>query len=160
VIHIKGVKEKIISPAIYQGVAYPDYGVGEVSGYVYSIKSGYWKQLSTRITGKSKYPIVNIYSNSDCMMTPAVHRVAGETCIPFPEYPGIIPNEEWDLLSEKTRNHLSRTTLQINHIDHNTRNHSISNLEWVTAEGNRSAYQEHRSGTETCTTLFDELFEV
>lgn len=135
--------KNIVHPLIYNDVAYSDYGVHKITGHVHSRKLGKeWIQLSGH--GK-KYPSVSI-SNNGIISSILVHRAAACTILGYPKiYPDTIeiPREIWKNANVIMKKNALKN-LEVNHIDGNTRNHSPSNLEWVTKDQNIKHYQKSR----------------
>jgi|APGre2960657373_1045057.scaffolds.fasta_scaffold58188_2 hypothetical protein len=128
-------------PAIVDGQVIQDYWVDE-DGNIWSTKRKQPKQLSPdNGSSNSKYPGVVLMIDG-IRKSIDVHRVICSTFHKFP-VPNGITKKEWNLTPQSVRD-LLNTLFQVNHIDHNTKNHHPSNLEWVTVKQNSSKYQKHR----------------
>jgi len=83
------------------------------SGVIYTVKERILKQsLKVTVCGNYKYPIVNLSKNGKAKHH-SVHRLIACAFIPNPE-----------------------NKPHVNHIDSNTQNNSIENLEWCTHKEN------------------------
>ena len=69
-------------------------------------------------------------------MTIAVHRIIMETWKPIDEYPPI-PKKDWDKTPESAKQFI-RDSAIVDHIDDDTHNNHIDNLQWVTPLENSS----------------------
>lgn len=138
--------KNIVTPLIYKQTKYSDYGVCKVTGNVYSVKTGEWKPLKWKISGRTgKYPQVNLSLGSNTK-TIFVHVAAHETLNPrFPKPPGV-PAKDWTKTPTSVKV-VARELYEVNHIDHNPVNFSPKNLEWTTALQNVQKYQQYRVGT-------------
>ena len=141
--------EKFISPLIYKGLPYYDYGIESATGEVVSKKRGYWSGLTSGISGNGEYPKVNLSMGMDLgkqvVKTILVHRAVAETLFDFP-LPGGISKEDWKNTPMSVKN-LVYGNMQVNHIDHDKTNYHPDNLEWVTLQENVEAavkFYEHR----------------
>ena len=91
---------------------HPDYGATK-NGKIYSRKSGKWKELKPQ-TDTDGYLQVRIYEHDSKRLT-FVHRIVAETFIDKPD-----------------------RCDEVNHINGDKRNNSVSNLEWCTRAENIS----------------------
>lgn len=138
--------KNIVTPLIYKQQKYTEYGVCPKTGNVFSSKYGNWRPLKWKVSGKSKYPQVGIYSNGNAK-TISVHVAVHETLKPsFPPPPGVSA-KEWNRTPKSVKN-IARELYEVNHIDHNVLNFKPSNLEWATANQNVQKYQQHRIRTQ------------
>ena len=130
-------------PVVYRGEIIEDYYVDD-NGYIYSTKTGYYHKLSANISGNTPYPYVSLRINNKSVKV-AVHTLVCETFHKKP-LPNILTKKQWNSIDKDIREiligyltHADR--YQVNHIDHNHRNHHPSNLEWVTQRENIEKYQ-------------------
>ena len=130
--------EKFVSPLIYRGLPYHDYGIESATGDVVSKKRGYWNGLTSGISGGGEYPKVNLSMGAHMVIkTILVHRAVAETLFDFP-IPGDISKEDWKNTPMSVKN-LVYGNMQVNHIDHDKTNYHPDNLEWVTLQENVEA---------------------
>jgi hypothetical protein len=143
---------EIVTPLIYNQVEYPDYGIHKKTGDVYSRKNNKeWRMLTSRPSNPrnpkaSPYPVVGVYLNGKqkkIRTHVAVHETLNPT-LPLP--PGITKKLWKTILCQCDEAFLDwvRSAFQVNHINHNTGDYTPPNLEWVTAQQNVEAFQEHR----------------
>lgn len=97
-----------MKPNIY--VKNPDYGATK-NGDIYSRKSGNWRRIKPQ-TDTDGYQQVRLFDNGHGRLT-FVHRIIADIFMPKPE-----------------------GCYEINHIDGDKRNNSVSNLEWSTRSRN------------------------
>jgi hypothetical protein len=129
-----------MKPVIVNGEVIHGYYVCK-DGNVWSAKRNAIKKLKPSVSGKSPYPKVTL-SQHDRLLHLYVHRVVCESIHPFP-IPDGVSDSEWRI-TPNTVKKLLRGSFQVNHIDHNHRNHHPSNLEWVSAKENSNKYQQYR----------------
>ena len=132
-----------LKPVVYRGEIVEGYFVNE-EGYIYSNKRGYYHKLSANISGNTPYPYINIQIKNKSFKV-AVHTLVCETFHKKP-LPKILTKKQWNSIDKDIRDilleyltHADR--FQVNHIDHNHKNHHPSNLEWVTQRENIEKYQ-------------------
>ena len=130
-------------PAVYRGKIVEGYFVDN-DGYIYTTKRGTYRKLSANISGNTPYPYVSL-SIDGKQTKVAVHTIVCETFHKKP-LPNILSKNQWNSIDKDVRNilleyitHADR--FQVNHIDHNHKNHNPSNLEWVTQRENIEKYQ-------------------
>ena len=136
---------EIVTPLIHKVVEYSDYGVHKKTGNIYSKKGKdkVWKMLKPNLTG-GRYPLVCL-SILGKQKTILIHVAALETIKPNPQYkrPPTVPVKDWKV-TPKSVIEVMRDRYQVNHINHNRHDYSLSNLEWTTGEENIKAYQKHK----------------
>lgn len=136
---------EIVTPLIYNCVEYFDYGVHKKTGNIYSKKGKdkVWKMLKPNLTG-GRYPLVNL-STLGKMKTILIHVAALETIKPNPQYkrPRTVSVKDWKVTPNSVKE-VMRDRYQVNHINHNRHDYSLSNLEWLTGKENIKAYQKHK----------------
>lgn len=135
----------IVSPLMYNQVAYSDYGVHKRTGEIYSKKSGEWKQLSWAVGGNMKYPFLTLI-NKGLKKSVSVHKAVCETLKPVPVPTGVTVSE-WRVTPVSVKRVMQKIW-QVNHKDHDHLNFKPNNLEWVTGEQNCYKYQVFRQKTE------------
>jgi len=136
---------EIVTPLIYNCVEYPDYGVHKKTGDVYSKKRGKWEKRESTVSGKNNpYPKLLLSVNGK-VKTIQTHVAALETIKPNPQYkrPPTVPVKDWKVTPNSVKE-VMRDRYQVNHINHNRQDYSLSNLEWTIREENIKAYQKHR----------------
>ena len=72
------------------------------------------------------------------------HRAVMEAWKPIDDYPPI-PKEDWDGCPESAKQFI-RDAAVIDHIDSNTRNNHVDNLEWTTPKDNNAARKKYKNG--------------
>ncbi len=70
------------------------------------------------------------------------HRAVMEVWKPIDEYPPI-PKEDWDKCPESAKQFI-RDAAIIDHIDSDTRNNHVDNLEWTTPKDNQFSRKKHK----------------
>ena len=135
--------DKIVSPLMYNQVAYSDYGIHKETGHIYSKKVGNeWRTRSWSVGGNMLYPFCMIIGDDGHKKSASFHKACCETLKPQPAPPGITETE-WKRTPSSVKKLLHKIW-QVNHIDHNHLNFNPENLEWVTGTENVAKYQEHR----------------
>ena len=129
-----------LTPVVLHGKLRSGYFVCP-EGNIWTNKGATLKKLSTCIAGGNLYPRVSITDNGKQIGTYA-HRIVCETLHKFPKPEGIT-KKDWDATPNAVKS-LMNGLYQVNHIDHDHKNHHPSNLEWVTAKQNQKKYQQHR----------------
>lgn len=158
------MKPKIITPLLYKGKEFFQYGVDKNTGDIWSCKKR--KSAAGLYTDKNgdtwlclaksqrnpknlkvSYPCVRLYSKENFAelynygLTINVHILALETLKPCP-IPRGVSKKQWKTTANTVKK-ACRDLWQVNHIDHDKQNHHPSNLEWVTAKENAQAAVEH-----------------
>ena len=72
------------------------------------------------------------------------HRAVMEAWKPIDDYPPI-PKEDWDECPESAKQFI-RDAAVIDHIDSDTRNNHVDNLEWTTPKDNNAARKKYKNG--------------
>jgi hypothetical protein len=121
-----------MKPLVYQGRKIANYFV-DSDGNAWSTKRRESKMISTHVSGKSKYPHINLYDDG-FQITASLHRVVAETLIKRPR-PKQFRSEIWKTLNDAEKS-LIYQAYEVNHIDHNVTNYHPSNLEWVSRKVN------------------------
>lgn len=133
-------------PVIFRGVETYGYFLNG-DGHIYSTRQGSLKKIAINCYPDSqnngdRYPMVSIVVDG-IKTTIRLHRLVAETLVGPPKsYPGI-DMKVWGEAHPSLKRYLL-LSMDVNHIDHNIENFHPSNLEWVTAQGNAAAYQEHK----------------
>lgn len=138
----KDIEENVVTPVVYNQEEYHGYGVHQLTGEIYSKRSGSWRQMSFSVSGKSPYPKGYFSFNGEkkfIVQHIAVHETLNST-LPVPPN---ITDAEWKRTPRSVKKML-RHVWQVNHIDHCHTNYRPDNLEWTTAQQNVQAYQTHR----------------
>lgn len=138
----KDIEENVVTPVVYNQEEYHGYGVHQLTGEIYSKRSGSWRQMSFSVSGKSPYPKGYFSFNGEkkfIVQHIAVHETLNST-LPVP--PNVV-DAEWKRTPKSVKKML-RHVWQVNHIDHCHTNYRPDNLEWTTAQQNVQAYQTHR----------------
>jgi hypothetical protein len=118
-------------------------------------------KLDASLSNAYRKPIVEMANYTDCknyycvkIRTPnyvmknfKVHRIVASTLLPIElldSAPLGILQSDWNIL-KKMKNFMSTLygMLQVNHIDHDTYNYKLENLEWCTGRANINAYHDH-----------------
>ena len=138
-------KLAIITPLIYKGVSYPDYGIDRNTGKVLSKKRGGWRFKASSVSGTSPYPKTNLSLGTVYQYkTIMVHRAVCETLFECP-IPRGITKKDWKITPKSVKAFVS-ASMEVNHIDHDHKNFHPSNIEWKSADENVEAYQAYRTG--------------
>lgn len=138
----KDIEENVVTPVVYNQEEYHGYGVHQLTGEIYSKRSGSWRQMSFSVSGKSPYPKGYFSFNGEkkfIVQHIAVHETLNST-LPVPPN---VADAEWKRTPKSVKKML-RHVWQVNHIDHCHTNYRPDNLEWTTAQQNVQAYQTHR----------------
>jgi len=168
------MKPNIVTPLLYKGQEFFQYGVDKNTGDIWSRKrrkqptsiktnlytdknEDTWLRLSEAQRNpknlKVSYPCVGLYSKehfpdlSSHSLTINVHILACETLKPCPRPRGV-SEKEWRT-TPNTVKKACRDLWQVNHIDHDKQNHHPSNLEWTTAKENSQAAVAHYASAKT-----------
>jgi hypothetical protein len=72
------------------------------------------------------------------------HRAVMEAWKPIDDYPPI-PKEDWDMCPESAKRFM-RLSAVIDHIDSDTRNNHMDNLEWTTPKDNNPSRKKYKNG--------------
>jgi hypothetical protein len=134
----------IVTPLVYKQKKYDHYGVCSDTGKIFSSKTGRWRALATKVSGKSPYPQTRI-KHRFCTKakTISVHVAVQETLNPnTPQLPDV-SEHDWNQTPVSVKMQC-RELWQVNHIDHNPRNFHPGNLEWSTAKQNVQSYLQFR----------------
>jgi hypothetical protein len=121
-----------MKPLVYQGRKVADYFI-DSDGNAWSTKRRESKMIPPHVSGKSKYPNINLYDDG-LQITAAMHRVVAETLIKRPRPKQFRP-EVWKTLNDAEKS-LVYQAYEVNHIDHDVTNYHPSNLEWVSRKVN------------------------
>ena len=136
----------IVTPLMYNQVAYSGYGVHRETGAIYSRKlGGEWRRREWSVSGNMQYPFCTIKGDDGHVKSASWHKACCETLKPQPAPPGVTESE-WRRTPQSVRRVLHKIW-QVNHIDHNHLNFHPDNLEWVTGTENVEKYQQHRLKT-------------
>lgn len=129
----------IVYPITYNCESYYGYGICKEDGTIWSSLSGFWKQMTPSVSGKSPYPKINVSINGK-PYTMQLHIAVHETLNPILPKPENVTYSDWKITpcSVKTS---QRPSWEVNHIDHCHTNFHPKNLEWVTGKQNARAYQ-------------------
>ena len=120
-------------PVVAYGIEFPDYFVDR-KGNVHSFKRYEPVILKPIFNALSRYPFVGI-SFEGKQYAVRLHRLVAETFIPRPK-PKQLRKKIWDAMTDSEKAYITQS-YQVNHIDHDVENYSISNLEWVSASENQ-----------------------
>ena len=101
--------------------------------------------LKSRVSGKSKYPKVNVVVNEQGKSkTIHLHQIVAQTFIDYP-LPDGVTESEWKRTPKSVKAHFTNHYWEANHIDHNHMNYHPDNLEWVSRGVNVDKYHEYRT---------------
>jgi len=139
------VKPKwLVTPLVYKGKSYHDYGIDKTTGDVVSKKRGYWEVRKSNVSGGCLYPKLNIsLGTTDSIKTIMVHKAVCETLFDYP-IPIGITEKDWKITPKSVKN-MVYGSMQVNHIDHDHNNYHPSNLEWNSLDENIRNYHEYRT---------------
>jgi hypothetical protein len=105
-----------------------------------------YRVLKNRVSGKSKYPKVNVtVDDLGNNLTVHLHQIVAQTFHDYP-IPDGVTESEWKRTPKSVKKHFDSQYWEANHIDHNHLNYHPDNLEWVSRGVNVNKYHEHRLG--------------
>lgn len=119
-------------PVVAYGIEFSNYSVDR-DGNVYSFMKDQPFILKKQVHATSRYPYVRVRFEGNTYNV-RLHRLVAETFIPRPR-PKQLRKKIWDAMSDSEKEYITQS-YQVNHIDHDVENYSISNLEWVSASEN------------------------
>ena len=119
-------------PVVAYGIEFSNYFVDR-KGNVHSFMKDQPNILKPNFNATNGYPFVGL-SFKGKKYSIRLHRLVAETFIPRPK-PKHLRRKIWDMMTYSEKEYITQS-YQVNHIDHDVENYSISNLEWVSASEN------------------------